>query len=169
MGTQLFPSRKLPAPQRNRGGKRVRILKWLAVALIVYTTANAFLRETEIDLNAHPGIGNAIVEPNVPGTDPKAVPSEVERLPTQKVWVGEHLSPAEMAEQEGIAAQAENTEHPVVTSVHPPHGPRVGGTVVLIRGRNFGKVGTLLTATIGGQPCDATKWLSPEALHCLVP
>jgi hypothetical protein len=46
---------------------------------------------------------------------------------------------------------------------------RSGGTVILIRGKHFGPVGAHLTATIGNQPCEETKWLSPEALHCLVP
>jgi hypothetical protein len=41
--------------------------------------------------------------------------------------------------------------------------------VVLIRGKHFGDAGALLHATIGGRPCDHTRWLSPEAVHCLVP
>lgn len=51
---------------------------------------------------------------------------------------------------------------PVVTAVEPPHGPRAGGTVILIRGRNFGEVGSLLQATVGDANCDDTRWLSPE-------
>eukprot|EP00959_Pyramimonas_sp_CCMP1952_P184161 3851121-Pyramimonas_sp.AAC.2 len=101
MGTQLFPPKKLPTHQRNRSGKRGKILQWLAFALFLYTTTNVFFRGTDIDLNAHPA--DEVVELNVPGKNALAVTPDVKHLSIQRVWVGEHLTPAEMAEQEGMA------------------------------------------------------------------
>jgi hypothetical protein len=58
---------------------------------------------------------------------------------------------------------------PRVLSVEPNHGPHTGGTSVIIRGANFGTTDSFPIATVGGVPCDATKWISDIAVRCVVP
>uniref|UniRef100_A0A061QMP4 Beta-galactoside alpha--sialyltransferase 1 isoform x1 n=2 Tax=Tetraselmis sp. GSL018 TaxID=582737 RepID=A0A061QMP4_9CHLO len=58
---------------------------------------------------------------------------------------------------------------PHVASVVPSHGPRSGGTVLLIRGSGFGSITDEITVTIGGVPCEETRRLSSEAVSCLTP
>ena len=56
-----------------------------------------------------------------------------------------------------------------VMSIEPRHGPRAGGVVMLVRGRNFGGFESRVQVLIGGVPCIETRYLSDEALHCLLP
>eukprot|EP00899_Mesostigma_viride_P002651 jgi/Mesvir1/12387/Mv00562-RA.2 len=58
---------------------------------------------------------------------------------------------------------------PVVRSVTPSHGPRAGGIVLIVRGFNFGPKGARLTVAVGGVDCQATRRMTPYALHCMLP
>ncbi|GAQ90641.1 Glycosyl transferase containing protein [Klebsormidium nitens] len=77
--------------------------------------------------------------------------------------------PAAIDTNKDVGAQDSEKEDFRVTAVEPAYGLRSGGYAVLIRGRYFGPMGSSLLATIGDVPCNETRWLSSEALHCLVP
>mmetsp|Transcript_49733 Transcript_49733/g.158830 ORF Transcript_49733/g.158830 Transcript_49733/m.158830 type:complete len:920 (-) Transcript_49733:66-2825(-) len=58
---------------------------------------------------------------------------------------------------------------PRILSVEPNHAPRAGGTVLIIRGTGFGASESFPVATVGGVPCQATRWISDEAVRCIAP
>jgi len=76
----------------------------------------------------------------------------------------------ELAHMGAAEAEAEAEEFaPRVLSVTPPHGPREGGTVLLLRGTGFGSRRDEIAAMVGGVPCEETRWLSAEAVACVSP
>eukprot|EP00898_Chlorokybus_atmophyticus_P001584 jgi/Chlat1/2426/Chrsp17S02675 len=58
---------------------------------------------------------------------------------------------------------------PVVLRVEPSHAPRSGGTMLIIRGKNFGAAESFPLVSIGGAPCQATRWIGDEAIRCVAP
>ena len=58
---------------------------------------------------------------------------------------------------------------PVVSKVEPNHASRKGGARITIRGTNFGPFESHPTVKIGQSSCLETKWISNQAIHCVVP
>eukprot|EP00193_Tetraselmis_chui_P001248 CAMPEP_0177754712 /NCGR_PEP_ID=MMETSP0491_2-20121128/2157_1 /TAXON_ID=63592 /ORGANISM="Tetraselmis chuii, Strain PLY429" /LENGTH=859 /DNA_ID=CAMNT_0019270117 /DNA_START=493 /DNA_END=3072 /DNA_ORIENTATION=- len=58
---------------------------------------------------------------------------------------------------------------PKVRSVSPNHAPRTGGSTITITGEGFGRSESYPIATIGGIPCQSTKWISDATVKCVVP
>jgi hypothetical protein len=66
----------------------------------------------------------------------------------------------------GHAAAEEKEMDLRVTAVEPAHGLRSGGYAVLIRGVNFGPMGSSLIATIGHLPCNVSSaWTFSAILY----
>ena len=100
------------------------------------------------------------------GPPPPPPPPRAKQRPGQHPWP--EAAAREEAEVEP-EAPPDGDGFPV-SSVEPAHGPRGGGTVVLVRGDNFGEFGEHhLQVLVGRTPCEETRWLSSTALHCMVP